>query len=126
MNKKLAFSAIGKPIKAMANEYSPDGWVLIKVIGSDPHYKVFGSWRGGFADGDSWRMNSGVTSVTEEKDHFIFSSFSGSQYVCHKETYGLLGSYCSSVLKNFCNSSDSLSFLQEMPENIIEMDWIIK
>ena len=43
---------------------TPDKWVIIK-IGSDSEssFKVFGSWAGGYLDGDRWRLNSGITKI---------------------------------------------------------------
>ena len=69
--------------------YFPDNWVVIKIKGDDPHYRVLAGWSGGYLDGDSWRMNSGVTKVTSEGNHFKFWGSSGSCYVCHKDSYML-------------------------------------
>ena len=32
--------------------YTPDNWVIIKVMGDDPHYRVLVGWSGGYLDGD--------------------------------------------------------------------------
>ena len=72
----------------MSNYYSPDKWMLIKITGKDPHYRVFGSWSGGYLGSDSWRMNSGITSMIEEDDHYLFIGSTGSTYACHKDMYG--------------------------------------
>lgn len=110
----------------MLNEYNPDGWVLVKITGTDPHYRVFGSWRGSFLDGDSWRMNSGIVSAKLEGDHYLFKSTSGSVYSCHKKGYGELGAYAGGVLNDYVeNSSGTLQCLCEMPENVLEIDWLI-
>ena len=71
--------------------YFPDNWVVLKMSpGSETLYKVLGGWSGGYLDGDSWRMNSGITKVTEEGDDYLkFWGYSGSCYVCHKNSYGL-------------------------------------
>ena len=42
-------------------------------------------------------MNSGITKVTENDNHFLFEGTSGSVYVCRKGAYGANG-YGSSVL----------------------------
>jgi hypothetical protein len=47
------------------NEYTCDNWVVIKMKGDDTHYRVLAGWSGGYLDGDSWRMNSGITKVEE-------------------------------------------------------------
>ena len=30
------------------NEYNPDNWVIIKIKGDDPHYRVLAGWSGGY------------------------------------------------------------------------------
>lgn len=74
------------------SNYVPDRWSIIKCVHPDndgPIYKVMGSWYGGYLNGDSWRINSGITKITETEDKFIFAGYSGSEYVCHKSTYGM-------------------------------------
>lgn len=112
--------------------YTPDGWVLVKITGTDPHYRIFGSWRGGYLDGDSWRINSGITRCDEdddwngEGDMLIFSGMSSSQYMVHTSTYGNLGPYNWGVINNYCENSDGkMEVLEKIPENILEFDWII-
>ena len=69
------------------NEYNPDNWVIVKinVSGEPVFYKVLAGWSGGYLDGDSWRMNSGITKVTEHKYHYAFEGDTGSVYNCHKD-----------------------------------------
>jgi hypothetical protein len=45
------------------SDYNPDKWVVVKIIGKDtpPVHKVFACWYGGYLDGDSWKLNSGIT-----------------------------------------------------------------
>lgn len=71
------------------HEYTPDNWVIVHVKGDDPHYRVLAGWSGGYTTGDSWRMNSGITRVEEDKEYFYFHGTSGSVYKCHKESYCL-------------------------------------
>lgn len=73
----------------MTNSYFPDNWVVIKIKGDNPHYRVLAGWSGGYAQGDSWRLNSGVTHVDKDEDHYYFHGSSGSEYVCHKNAYRL-------------------------------------
>lgn len=72
------------------SDYRPDKWVVVKIIGKDtpPIHKVFASWYGGYLDGDSWKLNSGITKVTEEENMYYFDGSSGSVYECHKGCYG--------------------------------------
>src|SRR6056300_7550 len=72
--------------------YQPDNWVVIKSKpgkGAFPIHKVLAGWSGGYLDGDSWRMNSGITEVKQDGDYYEFYGYSGSCYRCHKNTYRL-------------------------------------
>lgn len=69
--------------------YTPDNWVVFKIKGKNPFYKILAGWSGGYLDGDSWRTNSGITGVEEEDDYFLFYGSSGSCYKCHKDSYTL-------------------------------------
>lgn len=72
------------------SEYTPDNWVIIKINNKDkPLYKVLAGWSGGYLDGDSWRMNSGITEVKVIGDYIEFWGYTGSCYTCHKNAYGL-------------------------------------
>lgn len=72
------------------SEYTPDNWVVLKINYKDETlHKVLGGWSGGYTTGDSWRMNSGVSEVTEDGDYLLFHGYSGSVYRCHKGSYGL-------------------------------------
>lgn len=84
--------------------YSPENWVVVKLHNSKTDttiYKVFGSWRGGFTDGDSWRLNSGISSIEEEEHHYSVHGHSGSIYHCHKNMEGTkhMGMYNRGVLE---------------------------
>lgn len=72
--------------------YFPDSWVVLKIKQGKLDsgiYKVLGGWSGGYTQGDSWRMNSGISKVTEDGDYWKFWGYSGSCYVCHKDSYKL-------------------------------------
>jgi len=75
------------------NEYNPDNWVILKIptalTVSGFFYKVLAGWSGGYLDGDSWRMNSGIVNCTYEEGYYFFYGESGSCYICHKDSYGL-------------------------------------
>ncbi len=74
------------------SEYTPDNWVVLKIKEGKldgGFYKVLGGWSGGYLDGDSWRMNSGISGVTEDGGYLLFHGYSGSVYRCHKGGYGL-------------------------------------
>jgi hypothetical protein len=106
------------------SNYTPDNWVIIKMKGDDSHYRVLAGWSGGYTTGDSWRINSGITQVTEDDKSYYFSGSSGSTYCCGKGSYTLR-----------MNNAHIWTQLQElhgdkvemMPEetNWMNMDWII-
>lgn len=107
------------------SSYTPDRWLLVKITGTDPHYRVFGSWFGGYLGSDSWRMNSGITSVKEEGDYYIFKGHSGSEYHCYKKAYGA-HSYSYGVINGYAERSGGhLKVIEELPDDITNMDWII-
>jgi hypothetical protein len=108
--------------------YRPEQWVLIKITGTDPHYRVFGSWRGGFATSDEWRLNSGIVRVEEDNDFYYFYGHSGSCYQCYKKSYGTdhMGLYNTGSIEEYCkNSGGLMEIIPDMP-NVMEMEWIIK
>jgi hypothetical protein len=66
--------------------YTPDNWVIIKIEKEDTKiFKVLAGWSGGYLDGDSWQLNSGIAKVEKDGDYFLFHGYSGSIYKCHKE-----------------------------------------
>jgi hypothetical protein len=110
------------------SNYCPDNWVVIKLKGDDPHYRVLAGWSGGYATGDSWRMNSGIVSCDEFSDYtdyYVFKGSSGSEYRCGKESYGLRmnNAYVWNRLQELHGDKVEL-----MPEDTdwMNIDWIIK
>ena len=84
------------------NEYNPDGWIILKIDQEQGSmYRVFGSWSGGFFTGDSWRMNSGITSIKEEDDYYKLYGYSGSVYNCYKGREGIVGVFNRGQLYEF-------------------------
>ena len=73
------------------SQYTPDRWVVLEF--THPEHgvfrKVFAGWYGGFAAGDSWKLNSGITVVRVEGNFYEFDGYSGSTYICHKGGYGM-------------------------------------
>lgn len=111
----------------IAYNYAPDKWVMIEIKGDDPHYKIFGSWYGGYLGSDSWRMNSGITSAKQDETCFYFSGSSGSAYRCHKEAYGA-NTYGWGVAKYFEDKHEGKFRVMAEDEAfaVIEKnDWII-
>lgn len=85
----------------MSRTYEPDSWAIV-LIESEEHgkvYKVLASWYGGFTQGDSWKLSSGIESVSFKGDHYTMPQSSGSVYILHKNNEhisGIMGSVFSS------------------------------
>ena len=71
-------------------------WVILKLPNNN--YKVFGTWAGGYLDGDRWKLNSGISEVEQDENFYYFIGFSGSCYKCHKKGYGTATSYGLGIL----------------------------
>ena len=103
------------------SEYSPDRWVVVKIITPKEHlYKVFASWSGGYSGSDSWKLNSGITRATLAQDRWEFDGSSGSVYSCHREAYGTNG-YGGAVLSNLLSNAQAQGIQIEVMER--ETDW---
>lgn len=102
---------------------TPDKWVILKL--PNDYYKVFGTWAGGYLDGDRWKLNSGIEKVEQDDDYYYFIGFSGSCYKCHKNSYGTATSYGQGVLNKILETSAGQIELMENFdnwENIITFD----
>ncbi len=71
--------------------YTPDCWVKIRVEHpkQETIEKIVGGWSGGYADGDTWRVNSGIERVVEDEEYYDFHGYSGSVYRCYKQSQGI-------------------------------------
>ncbi len=75
-------------------DYHPYQFLLVEfTLPDEVLVKCFGRWAGGFASGDSWRLNSGINSVSVDDDIVRFEGFSGSTYHCYIESYGISSPY---------------------------------
>jgi len=109
--------------------YIPDGWVVVKLSGTDPHYRIFGSWRGNwFTEPDRWKLNSGIVKCSwdERSEVYKFDGYSGSIYYCNKSTYGKICLYNQSMLDNLIKKSDNLMEVLDDRNDWTTMDWILK
>ncbi len=106
-------------------EYNPDCWVVFRVNNPDlekPCYKVFGGWYGGYLNGDSWKINSGIVRVEKDENLFKFYGESGSVYIVHNNSYKMSG-YMSGVWANMMNKiPDSDKMFEIMSE---DTDWML-
>jgi len=111
----------------MSNNYTPDNWVILKISGYDPHYRVLAGWSGGYLDGDSWRLNSGITSHEFDGDYWYFYGSSGSCYKCYIDSYRMslvmLGAYNKLV---DMYGGDVVEVIEDQQWREKEWDWIIK
>lgn len=100
-------------------QYKPNKWLIVKLTATDTHtvhYRVFATWSGGYLDGDSWKLNSGITAVTVDADgYYHFTGSSGSAYVCHPRAYGSTG-YGHSVLQSLINRRAETVLIEVVPE----------
>ena len=98
----------------------PECWVILEITNNDEKvYKVFGGWLGGYTQGDSWRANSGISSVDEDENNYYFHGYSGSCYQCHKKAYGLKTSYLKGVLVDILNGAAGV---QNVKINVMDED----
>lgn len=107
------------------HNYIPDKWVVVKIIDTSeeypPIYKVFACWYGGYAGSDSWKLNSGILTVTLEGYCYNFEGTSGSVYSCHKDLYGT-NMYGMGVLSNMIDKAKENGIIIEiLPE---ETNWM--
>ena len=105
-------------------ENRPDRWVVVKITNNgEVLYKLFSTWLGGYLDGDSWKMNSGIVKVEEQGDYLKFFGHSGSCYECinSEHSYGT-NYYTQSVLDNIISKGVELGHqLEVMPP---DTDWL--
>jgi hypothetical protein len=72
---------------------SSDNWVIVKLTSPEGVvHKLLRGWSGGYLDGDSWHMNSGIVRAEVEGDYIFFHGESGSVYKCHKDAQRLSNS----------------------------------
>ena len=108
------------------NEYSPDVWVVLEFDTPElevPTRKVFAGWYGGFAGGDSWKLNSGITEIRrDDEGWYEFDGYSGSTYHCHLNNYKMSG-LMHGVLDNWLKKADERG---DMTIKILSLDEVAK
>lgn len=98
--------------------YTPDRWVIVKIQkeGQEPYYRVFAGWYGGFTQGDSWKLSSGIEKSVDCGDYYEFHNHSGSIYKCAKgENGGDLGmsSYMMAVYQDYRSQCETEKMIFE-------------
>lgn len=69
------------------SEYTPDCWVIVEISGTkvpETYRRILAGWYGGYINGDSWKMSSGIIEMIDRETHWEISNHSGSTYYCHK------------------------------------------
>ena len=89
------------------SDYTPDRWMVMRIhTPKEILYKVFATWSGGYAGGDSWKLNSGITRAIFADPYWEFDGSSGSVYRCHQDSYGTNG-YGQVVLNNLLSQAQA-------------------
>jgi hypothetical protein len=96
------------------SSHRPDLWALVEVThGDEKHVRVMGSWYGGFAGSNSWRLSSGLTGAAlAEGGGLALRNESGSVYHVGRGNYGLSG-YSAGVLASYREEGAQLRELDE-------------
>ena len=88
--------------------YNPSCWIVLEFDGGSgepPLRKVFAGWYGGYLNGDSWKLSSGITDTKEFDDRYEFENYSGSVYVCRKDSERMSG-YMTQIYSGFVKQVD--------------------
>ena len=107
------------------SNYTPDNWVVIKMDGDAAHYRVLAGWSGGYLDGNSWKVNSGIVRVEIDGDYYRFCGLSGSCYSCHKESYCIRMNNAHIWTRLQTIHGDKVEMMPETTDWLTH-DWIIK
>jgi len=106
--------------------YKPDNWVIIKLKGNDPHYRVLAGWSGGYLNGNSWRLNSGITHHEFDGDYWYFKGSTNSCYKCYVDSYGLRMNTAPVWAKLQELHGDKVEMLEDQEWNTKGWDWVLK
>jgi hypothetical protein len=107
------------------SKYTPDRWIVVEFDAPNlehPLRKVLAGWYGGYTGSDSWQLNSGIASYTENDVGFEFTGFSGSVYRCQKNAYGC-SNLMTSVLNRWLESAESRG---DINIRVLTLDELVK
>ena len=103
--------------------YTPKGWIVLKVDESKEGiwYRIFGTWQGGYLDGDKWRLSSGSkeSPYEDEQGVLVWEQASGSVYELGKNGLGGTTFYTQSVFEGVVDSMEK-SGLRVQRVNILD------
>lgn len=89
----------------MSRNYIPDCWVVLELgTAGNTIRKVFAGWYGGYTQGDSWKLSSGIVEATEYDNRWEFKNHSGSVYVCYKNSNRMSG-YMTGIYNNWLSEA---------------------
>lgn len=79
--------------------YRPEMWVVLEIkYQTQTIYKILTTSYGGYTQGDSWKLSSGIESLSIEGDDYVMPNSSGSIYYCPKNLMCYkMGSYTRSI-----------------------------
>ena len=101
------------------SQYRPDRWIVLEFTYKETVVqKVFAGWYGGFADGDSWKLNSGITVIRLDDGLYEFDGYSGSTYICHENCHGMSG-YMAQILAGWRTARPELQIKEIDLEDIV-------
>ena len=90
------------------SEYLPDRWVVLEFTKDDVTVrKLFGGWYGGYLGSDSWKLNSGITNIRIDDGKYEFDGYSGSTYICHKNSHGM-SNYQYEIFENWLKQAEKI------------------
>jgi hypothetical protein len=99
----------------------PDVWVIVELSGDkvqSRYHRILAGWYGGFANGDSWQMSSGVTKIVDKDTYWEVHNTSGSIYHCYKHIERFSG-YTQNVYNSYQEENcDDISMNQVPFESI--------
>jgi hypothetical protein len=100
--------------------YTPDTWVIVE-LSSDKgtHHRIMGGWYGGYAQGDQWRISSGVESIVDKGKLYEVPNTSGSVYLLHKQSEKL-SFYTGQVLSSMAENTKDIKIKVVTIESILE------
>jgi len=103
-------------------EYCPDAYQFLRISSTKDNtvvYKLFAVWVGGYAGSDSWRINSGVTSIYKEGESVRVGGHSGSCYVINTSTH--MTGYGQSVINRIIKRASEEGIVVEM----VDLDEVV-
>jgi len=93
---------------------APDRWIIIKIKSKEfgTIYKLLCVWLGGYTQGESWKINSGIKTVIDEGNYYTVIGYSKSEYCCYKESEGM-NLYMINIFENIKVDSKGLATITE-------------